>query len=196
MRSIAVSIMANRPAPKRMGFAITKRDVITLNAPTPIRKPLEYPDMSLETPCIILVMPLNNKANPAMVIKNADVTIGNSIRKTESAITATPITTLVKRIFLVGDNGDTPIAILSIPKIKNTMERIRIIVNMAAPGTMDNNIKTATDKVTAIEPMTICNIRSQGGDLTTSNLWINLFFIYIYDRKALPPQCSSLTSKH
>jgi hypothetical protein len=70
----------------------------------------------------------------------------------------------------VGDNDDTPIAILSIPTIRNTMERIRIIVNMADAGNITKNIRTTTDRRTAIEPKTICNIRSQGGDLTTSNL--------------------------
>jgi hypothetical protein len=187
IRRVAVSIMANKPAPKRMGFTITKRDTITLNAPTPMRRPLEVPGMSLEMACVILAIPLNNKANPAITIKSADVTIGNSIRKTEIAITTSPSKILAKRVFLVGDKGDTPIAILSIPTIKNTMERIMIVANMADPGTSAKNIRTATDKITAIEPKTICNIRSQGGDLTTSNLWITFVFRYIYDRKDPPP---------
>ena len=48
--STAASIMANKPTPKRIGFAIIKRDIITLNAPTPISKPLEDPETSLEIP--------------------------------------------------------------------------------------------------------------------------------------------------
>jgi hypothetical protein len=50
IRSTAASIIANRPTPKRIGFAIIKRDTITLNAPTPISKPLEDPELSLEIP--------------------------------------------------------------------------------------------------------------------------------------------------
>jgi hypothetical protein len=69
------------------------------------------------------------------------------------------------RVFL-NEADDIPIASLSIPRIKNTMDKNRISPNTVAPGTITNNDRTTTESVIDKEPMTICNIRSHGGDLT------------------------------
>jgi hypothetical protein len=165
IRSVIANITANKTKPNLIGLAITRIDTATLNTPVPMIKALENLDISLDIPCTILAIPLINSATPPTIIKNPVVSIGNSIRKIERPITTTPSAIFVTRVFLVDEREDTPIAILSIPTIKNTMERKRIIVNRVFAGKMTKNDSTTIESKIAIEPNMICNIRSHGGDL-------------------------------
>ena len=163
-----------------IGLAIITIDTATLNAPTPINNPLENFDISLEKPCTILAIPLIIKATAPRITKVTDVTIGNCKRKIERPITAAPRTILVIRV-LLGDTGDNPTAILSIPTISNTIDIKRIKPNIATPGYTAKNNRIIAESKTAMEPKTICNIRSQGGDLIACTWKIQLLVTYIDD---------------
>ena len=95
-------------------------------------------------------------------------------------MTAAPRTILVMRV-LLGETGDSPTAILSIPTISNTIDIKMIKPNIATPGYTAKNNSITADSKTAIEPKIICNIRSQGGDLIVCNLEIQLPVTYIDD---------------
>ena len=155
-------------------------DTATLNAPTPINNPLENFDISLENPCTILAIPLIIKATAPKITKVTDVTIGNCKRNIERPMTAAPRTILVMRV-LLGETGDNPTAILSIPTISNAIDTKRINPNIATPGYTAKSIRITAESKTAIEPKIICNIRSQGGDLIVCNLEIQLLDAYIDD---------------
>ena len=163
-----------------IGLAIIAIDIATLSAPTPIVNPFEDFGISLEIPCTILAIPLIIKATAPRITKVADVTIGNCKRKIERPITAAPRTILVIRVFL-GETGDNPTAILSIPTISNTIDIKRIKPNIATPGYIAKNNRIIAESKTAMEPKTICNIRSQGGDLIACTWKIQLLVTYIDD---------------
>ena len=129
---------------------------------------------------MILAIPLIIRATAARITKDVEVSIGNCIRKIESPTIASPSTILVTRVFL-SETDDIPIAILSIPRIKNTMDRNRISPNIVAPGTMTNNDRTTIESVIDSAPMTICNIRSHGGDFTVNTWKIQSTVEYIDD---------------
>ena len=86
----------------------------------------------------------------------------------------------VIRVFF-DERGDNPTAILSIPIIKNTMDRINISPNRVAPGKTTKNDRTTTESKIAKEPKIICNIRSHGGDLNVCNWRIGPILAYISD---------------
>ena len=165
---VPVNTMTNRTKPILIGLAIMISDITMLNTPTPITKPLENLDISLDIPCTILAIPLISKATAPRITKNADVTIGNCIRKIESPTIANPNTMFVIRVFF-DEREDNPTATLSIPMIKNTMDRINIRPNKVAPGNTTKNDRTTTESKIAKEPKIICNIRSHGGDLNVCN---------------------------
>jgi hypothetical protein len=172
--------MTKRTKPSLIGLAIMARDIAMLRTPTPITKPLENLGISLDIPCIILAIPLISKATAPRIIKNADVTTGNCIRKIESPTIANPSTIFVMRVFF-DERGENPTAILSIPTIKNTMDRINISPNKVAPGKTTKNDRTTTESNIAREPKIICNIRSHGGDLNVCNWRIEPTVAYISD---------------
>jgi hypothetical protein len=165
IRRVAVNIMTKRTKPTLIGLAIMIRDITMLKTPTPITQPLENLGISLDIPCIILAIPLISKATAPRITKNADVTTGNCIRKIENPTMANPSTIFIIRVFF-DERGENPTAILSIPTIKNTMDRINISPNRVAPGNTTKNDKTTSESKIAIEPKIICNIRSHGGDLS------------------------------
>ena len=82
------------------------------------------------------------------------------------------------RVFL-NEAADIPIASLSIPRIKNTMDKNRISPNTVAPGTIANNDRTTIESVIDKAPKTICSILSHGGDLTVCT-WKNTTYRHIY----------------
>lgn len=125
-------------------------------------------------------MPLISKATAARNTKDADVSIGNCNKKIESPTITSPSTIFVTRVFLK-EAWDIPIAILSIPRIKNTIDRNRMRPNTAAPGMIANNDRTTIERVIDKAPMTICNIRSHGGDLTVCTWKIQPTVTYIDD---------------
>ena len=178
--------MTKRTKPIRIGLAIMRSDIAMLNTPTPITKPLENLGISLDIPCTILAIPLISKATAPRITKNADVTIGNCIRKIESPTIANPRTMFVIRVFF-DERGDNPTAILSIPIIKNTMDRINISPNRVAPGKTAKNDRTTTESKIAKEPKIICNIRSHGGNLNVCNWRIEPILAYISDDKCQFP---------
>jgi hypothetical protein len=106
--------------------------------------------------------------------------MGNCIRKIESPTIANPSTIFVIRVFF-DERGDIPTAILSIPTIKNTMDRINISPNKVAPGKTTKNERTITESKIAREPKIICNIRSHGGELSVCNWGIEPILAYISD---------------
>jgi hypothetical protein len=165
-----------------MGFAIIARDMTILKAPTPIVAALYDFGISLDIPCMILATPLISKATAARITRDADVSIGNCNKKIESPTITSPSTILMIRVFL-NEATDIPIASLSIPRIKNTMDRNRISPNTVAPGTIANNDSTTTESVIDKAPKTICSIRSHGGDLTVCTWKIQLTVTYIDDDK-------------
>jgi hypothetical protein len=83
--------------------------------------------------------------------------------------------------FLLGETGDSPTAILSIPTISNTIDIKRIKPSMATPGYTAKSKRIIAESKTAREPKIICNMRSQGGDLIVCNLEIQLLVTYIDD---------------
>jgi hypothetical protein len=180
IRRVPVNTMTNRTKPILIGLAIMISDIAMLNTPTPIIKPLENLGISLDIPCTILAIPLISKATAPRITKNADVTTGNCIRKIESPTIANPSTMFVIRVFF-DERGDNPTATLSIPTIKNTMDRINIRVNKVAPGKTTKNDRTTTESKIAREPKIICNIRSHGGDLNVCNWRIEPTLAYISD---------------
>jgi hypothetical protein len=163
-----------------IGLAIIAIDIATLSAPTPIINPFENFGISLEIPCTILAIPLIIKATAPKITKDTDVTTGNCIRKIERPITAAPSTILIMRVFL-DETGDNPTAILSIPIISNTIDIKRIRVKKAIPGNMTKNNRITTENKTTMEPTTICNIRSQGGQLIVCTWRTQLPVTYIDD---------------
>jgi hypothetical protein len=106
--------------------------------------------------------------------------MGNCIRKIESPTIANPSTIFVIRVFF-DERGDTPTAILSIPTIKNTIDRINISPNNVAPGNTSKKDRTTIESKIAMEPMIICNIRSHGGELSVCNWGIEPILAYISD---------------
>lgn len=50
IRSVTAIIMPKRTTPNLIGFAITTRDITTLNTPTPISNHLEDPEKSPDIP--------------------------------------------------------------------------------------------------------------------------------------------------
>ena len=176
-----------------IGLAIITIDTATLNAPTPINNPLEKFDISLEKPCTILAIPLIINATAPRITKVVDVTIGNCKRKIERPITAAPSTILVIRVFL-GETGDNPTAILSIPTISNTIDIKRIKPKIATPGYIAKNNRIIAESKTAMEPKIICNIRSQGGDLIVCTWKIQLLVTYIDDDRYDIPISTRTTS--
>lgn len=163
-----------------IGLAIIAIDIATLSAPTPIINPFEDFGMSLEIPCTILAIPPIIKATAPRITKDTDAKIGNCIRKIEMPITTTPSTISIMRVFL-DETGDNPIAILSIPTTSNTSDIKRIRIKKAIPGNMTKNNRIITESKTTMEPKTICNIRSQGGDLSVCTWRTQLPVIYIDD---------------
>jgi hypothetical protein len=180
IRSVTANIITNRTKPSVIGLAIIVIDIATLSAPTPIINPFENIGISLEIPCTILAIPPIIKAAAPRITKDTDVTIGNCIRKIEMPITTAPSTISIMRVFL-DETGDNPTAILSIPTTSNIIDIKRIRVNKAIPGNMTKNNRITTESKTAMEPKTICNIRSQGGDLIVCTWRTQLPVIYIDD---------------
>ena len=116
-----------------------------------MRKALDEPEAFFDMPCIILDMPLTSKAIAARTTKTADVNTGNCISTIEKAIINRPILILAKRNRLEDDGIDIPTDILSIPTTSNTIERIKIIVNIAGPM----YAKITKDSTMHIPPKTI-----------------------------------------
>ena len=90
---------ANSGTPKPIGCAIIRPDIAIVNTPTAIRRALDHLEISLApTPCMILAIPLNNKANPPKVIENNIGGAGRSaMSKIEKAIAKDPSAILLKR---------------------------------------------------------------------------------------------------
>jgi hypothetical protein len=136
--------------------------------------------ISLDIPCTILAIPLISKATAPRITRDADVTTGNCIRKIESPTIANPNTIFVIRVFF-DERGDNPTAILSIPTIKNTIDRNKISANKVAPGNTTKNDRTTIESKIVKEPKIICSIRSHGGDLIVCNWRIEPTLAYISD---------------
>lgn len=150
IRNATEIMRANRTSPKEIGCAITRIDTAILRTPTPIRKALYAPEALLDTPCIILAIPLKSKAIATRTTRTADVNTGNCCSTTEKAIISIPIPILAKRDPL--EYGIAiPTAILSIPTTSKITERIKIIVKIAGPM----YAKIAKDNTMLIPPITI-----------------------------------------
>ena len=151
IRNAAEIKIANRTNPNEIGCAITRIDTAMLMTPTPIRNALDERDLSLETPCIILDIPLKSRATAAKITRNADVNIGNCISTIERDTTARPSTILVMLDRLDEWRNAIPTATLSIPIASKINERIKIVTNIAGPI----YAKIATDNTMQSPPKTI-----------------------------------------
>jgi hypothetical protein len=143
--------IANRTNPNEIGCAITRIDTAILMTPTPIRNALDERDLSLETPCIILDIPLKSRATAAKITRNADVNIGNCISTIERDTIARPSTILVILDLLEEWRNAIPTATLSIPIASKINERIKIVTNIVGPI----YAKIATDNTMHSAPKTI-----------------------------------------
>ena len=174
--------MTKRTKPILIGLAIMTRDITMLKTPTPITKPLENLGISLDIPCIILAIPLISKATAPRITKNADVTTGNCIRKIESPTIANPSTIFVIRVFF-DERGENPTAILSIPTIKNTMDRINISPNRVAPGNTTKNDRTTSESKIANRAKDNLQHSQPRWQLSVCNWRIEPILAYISDDK-------------
>jgi hypothetical protein len=159
-------IKAKIRTPIPIGCANTMRDRMMLSIPTKKRAALDQPALFLSTnPCINLAMPLNNKAMAPKIIKNAADSNGYAIAMEDNIITNTPNPIFTRVDDLVVDAPDIPLAILSIPTIKRTIETNTITVAIADAG----DANTASESPIEISPITTCRILSQLGDLSCNS---------------------------
>ena len=164
-------IKAKRGMPIPTGCANTMRDITMLNIPTKIRAALDQPALLLSTnPCINLAIPPNNKAIAPNIIKNAAECSGYAIATEDSIITSTPSPIFTMLDDILVDAADIPLAILSIPTMKRTIETNMITVAIADAG----DANTATESAIEISPKTTCRTLSHTGDLScdASNDWL------------------------
>ena len=149
--------------PTPTGCANTMRDITMLNIPTKIRAALDQPALLLSTnPCINLAIPTNNKAIAPNIIKNAAECNGYAIATEDSIITSTPSPIFTMLDDILVDADDIPLAILSIPTMKRTIETNTITAAIADAG----DANTATESTIEISPKTTCKTLSHGGDLS------------------------------
>ena len=141
----------NRTNPKEIGCAITRIETAILMTPTPMRNALDERDLLVETPCIILAIPLKSRATAARITRTADVNIGNCISTIEKATIARPSKILVILDRLEEPRNAIPTAALSIPTASKITERIKIVINIAGPM----YAKIATDNIMHSPPKTI-----------------------------------------
>lgn len=166
-------IKAKRGMPILAGCAKTMRDIIMLNIPTKIRAALDQPALLLSTnPCINLAIPLNNRAIAPSIIKNAADSNGYAIATEDSIITSTPTPIFTILDDTLVDAADIPLAILSIPSMKRTIETNTITVAIADAG----DANTATESPIEISPKTTCRILSHRGDLSCDASTDSLFY--------------------
>jgi len=159
-------IKAKIRTPIPAGCANTMSDRMMLSIPTKRRVALDQPALFLSTnPCITLAIPLNNKAMAPKIIKNPADCNGYAIAMEDSIITSIPNPIFAMVDDLVVDAADIPLAILSIPTIKRTIESNTITVAIADAG----DANTAIESPTEISPKTTCRILSQFGDLSCNS---------------------------
>jgi hypothetical protein len=157
LSSVAVELNLHVPAiPKAIiSIPLIRRAIDIINAKTGIPIPigwvntirdimmLDQPALFLSTnPCISLAIPLNNKAIAPKTIKNAADCDGNAIATEDGIITSIPNPKFTMVDDLVVDAADIPLAILSIPNIKRSIETNTITVARADAG--DANTATET----------------------------------------------------
>ena len=159
-------ITAKIGTPIPIGCASTMREIMMLSIPTKKIAALDQPALFLSTnPCINLAIPLNNKAIAPKIIKNPADSKGYAIATEDSIITSTPNPIFTMVDDLVVDAPDIPLAILSIPTIKRTIESNTITVAIADSG----DANTAIERPIEISPKTTCRILSQLGDLSCNS---------------------------
>ena len=148
------------------GCANTIRDRMMLTIPKKIRTTLDQPALFLSIkPCINLEIPLNNKAMAPKIIKTAADSSGNAIAMEDNIIISIPNPIFTRVENPVVDAADIPLAILSIPTMKRTIESSTIAVAIADAG----NANTAIESPIEISPKTTCRILSQLGDLSCNS---------------------------
>ena len=99
------------------------------------------------------------------IIKNPADSKGYAITTIDSIIISIPNPTFTMVDDLVVDAPDIPLAILSIPTIKRTIESNTITVAIADAG----DANTAIESPIEISPKTTCRILSQAGDLSCNS---------------------------
>jgi hypothetical protein len=162
IRAIAI-MKAKRGTPIPTGRAKTMRDIMMLNIPTKISTALDHPALLVSTsPCMTLEIPPINRAIAPNIITNTADCNGYAIATEESIITSTPRPIFMMLDDSLVDAADIPLAILSIPTMKRTIEINTATVVIADAG--DTN--TATESPIEISPKTTCRNLSHDGDLS------------------------------
>jgi hypothetical protein len=160
IKSVIETLRVNELSPK-LGTVIAKVDIAMFRIPTPKRMLLDQLEISLSLrPCIILLIPLNSKANAPRAIGDAGWDNGINMSTMAMAIINGPSPVLTSLYDLPGNGNAIPVAILSIPNMRRTIESIRMITFVVIPG----YIRVPIVKIMANAPKLTSINRNQLGD--------------------------------
>jgi hypothetical protein len=157
IKSVMETLRANGLSPK-LGTIIAKADTAIFSIPTITRIHFDQPGISLLLiPCIILLKPLNSKANAPSAIGDTGRDNGMDMSTIAMDIISgpSPITTILSSF--PGNCSAIPIIILSIPITIRTMEISRTVIFIVMPG----YVRVAIVRIMAIVPKPISINRNQ-----------------------------------
>jgi len=157
INSVMETLRANGLSPK-LGTIIAKADTAIFSVPTITRIPFDQPEISLLLiPCIILLKPLNSKANAPSAIGDTGWDNGMDMSTMAMDIISGPSPIMTILSGFPGNCSAIPITILSIPITMRTMEISRTVIFIVMPG----YVRVAIVKIMAIVPKPISINRNQ-----------------------------------